>query len=194
MSCGSHLPGVHVPQQKIIGNSIAAFGQGLCETTLFLYARFETLASVLQGVLLHIDAALLKSRQKLGATSAAELMLSSVDPQLNRQGVASGVTQLGGVPRHHATAASILTGSTSTIRTWGSSHLIARGTGNGKTRSTEPQNIPSQEPDQFCRFFARSACRCGVWRYWRYLTCGSPSSLVTKIDAASERLVMMWLH
>lgn len=77
--------------------------------------------------------------------------------QVKCLGAIFGVTQLCGVPRYHATAASIFTGSTPTLRTWGSSHLVARGTGNGKTRSTEPQSIPSQERGLFCRFSARSA-------------------------------------
>ena len=61
------------------------------------------------------------------------------------------------------------------LRAWGSSRQIARGTGNGKSSSTEPQDVPSQQGGPLRRREKPVHMQIVNFGVRRYLRCGSPS-------------------
>lgn len=134
----------NVPQQKIFGNRVAAFGQGSRKATLFLSAASEDLRLCRKTFCKALNQDLHVEREKDSAPSSEQLAKTTYNCFPLRGWTDLGYTN-SWCTKQHAAVASILRGSTAMLRAWGSSRQIARGTGNGKSSSTEPQDVPSPQ-------------------------------------------------
>jgi hypothetical protein len=188
MSSGSQSQARNVPQPKIIGNSTAAFGQGLARLRCFseLASRSSHLcrkACCSNLVCMYLwrsssQLALDKSSSELRDVPDNPLIIDRIDIYLSRRVLQ--VTQ----PVADPDATRQLQ-ATSGVPDLGKYAMIARGTGNGKTSSTKPHCVPSRIEDE-----ARVTAQSRTWhlvlllrtRPWclvgleLYLTCGSSGS------------------